>query len=93
MTREERIAKATKDAKAMKVGDLKKALQSMGVSTKSFFEKSEFVKAYAEAVADGTKSGSAEEEYDPSYRDVTMQKMNARDPRLLRGTLIDIKVK
>ena len=38
----------------MKAGELKAELESLGISTKSFFEKSEFVKACAEARVDGT---------------------------------------
>jgi len=77
------------------------------VSTKSFFEKSEFVRAYAEAVADNvskkkssqsSRAGTVkddDEDYDPSYRDVVMQKMDPRDPRLLAGgrPIIDIQLK
>lgn len=98
-SREERIKEQMEKAQAMKVGELKKELEGMGVSTKSFFEKPEFVKAYAEAVVDGvknkggTKSRSQEDDYDSSYRDVVMQKFDARSQQLLlRGTLIDIKV-
>ena len=44
----------------MKVGELKKELESYGVSTRSYFEKSEFVRAVAEARVDGTgKKGPA----------------------------------
>lgn len=108
-SRDEKIKAEMEKCKAMKVGDLKKELQSLGVSTKSFFEKSEFVKALAEARVDGVKKrggagqgfgrGSSQpqeedEPYDPSYRDVVMQKMNVdpRDPRMGRGPLIDIKL-
>ena len=107
-SRDEKIKAEMEKCKSMKVGDLKKELQSLGVSTKSFFEKSEFVKALAEARVDGVKKrGGAgqgfgrgsqpqeeDEPYDPSYRDVVMQKMNIdpRDPRMGRGPLIDIKL-
>ena len=108
-SREEKIKAEMEKCKSMQVGDLKKELQSLGVSTKSFFEKSEFVKALAEARVDGVKKrGGAgqgfgrgrsqpqeeDEPYDPSYRDVVMQKMNVdpRDPRMGRGPLIDIKL-
>ena len=107
-SRDEKIKAEMEKCKTMKVGDLKKELQSLGVSTKSFFEKSEFVKALAEARVDGVKKrGGAgqgfgrgsqpqeeDEPYDPSYRDVVMQKMNVdpRDPRMGRGPLIDIKL-
>jgi hypothetical protein len=40
----------------MKVGELKKELESYGVSTKSYFEKSEFVRAVAEARIDGMRA-------------------------------------
>jgi hypothetical protein len=107
-SRAERIQEEMANAKSMKVGDLKKELESRGISTKSFFEKSEFVRAYAEAIVDNvskSKSGSSsssstssarkqaaaqDEPYDPSYRDVTTQRFNARDPRLLSGVVIDI---
>lgn len=98
-SRKERIDEEKAKAKSKKVGELKKELQDMGISTKSFFEKSEFVQAYAEAMVDGppkSRAGSSrrqaspqqEEKYDPSYRDVVMQKF---DPRLLgRSPIIDV---
>jgi hypothetical protein len=98
-SRAERLKQEMEKAKAMKVGALKKELQSLGVSTKSFFEKSEFVKAYAEAVVDGVTqkqgargrgAGAQEEASDPTYRDVVMKKMDARDPTMLQGTVIDV---
>ena len=108
-SREAKIQAEMENCRSMKVGDLKKELQSLGVSTRSFFEKSEFVKALAEARVDGVKKGGGggsgagqgfggrakeeDEPYDPSYRDVVMQKMSVdpRDPRL-RGPLIDVKL-
>ena len=96
-SRSEKIAAEKTKAKAMKVGELKKALQDMGISTKSFFEKSEFVQAYAEALVDGTskkkvgqQTPKEDEPYDPSYRDVVMQKFN---PQVLgRGSVIDVSL-
>jgi len=93
-----RLKQEMAKAQGMKVGDLKKELQARGVSTKSFFEKSEFVKAYAEAVVDGvskksssaSSGGSSDEPYDPEYRDVTVQKMKPGDTRMLMGTVIDV---
>ncbi len=52
-SREERLKEEMAKCQTMKVGDLKKELQSYGVNTKSFFEKSEFVRAVAEARVDG----------------------------------------
>ena len=98
-SREERIKEEINKANELKVGELKKKLQGMGISTKSFFEKYEFVKAYAEAVVDGVGTGASgagkgsstvnEEPYDSSYRDVVMQKF---DPRMLRESVIDIRL-
>jgi succinate dehydrogenase/fumarate reductase-like Fe-S protein len=98
-SRQEKMEKELNKAKSMKVGELKKALQDMGISTKSFFEKTEFVKAYAEAMVDGppkTKAGTGggaqqpKEEYDPSYQDVVMQKFDPR--QLLSSPVIDIRL-
>ena len=82
-SREERYQEALEKAKTMKVGELKKELTSRGISTASFFEKTEFVKAYAEAIADNKQGGGGssssrprDEPRDPSYRDVNMQKIN-----------------
>lgn len=99
-SREQRIAEEKLKCDKMKVGELKKELESLGISTKSFFEKTEFVQALAEARIDGVKKNSrsgrkasAEEPYDPSYRDVVMKKMT--DPRALAsgGKVIDIRLK
>lgn len=92
---------AFQKATAMKVGEIKKELASMGISTSTFFEKTEFVKAYAEAIANGTKKSTSSSQKspnefvanDPTYRDVVMQKMDKRDPRMLGGTLIDITIR
>jgi len=96
-SRQERYDEALSMASKMKVGELKKDLESRGISTKSFFEKSEFVKAYATAVADGTakKGGSPgaasqDEPFDPSYRDVSVSKFNPRS--LLGQRVIDVQV-
>lgn len=105
--RDVRMQQELEKANKMKIGELREKLQELGISTKSFFEKSEFIKAYAEAVVDGVKqktsrtSGASnnsksqrdEEKYDPSYRDVVMKKMDRRDQLLLQGTIIDIPLK
>ena len=57
--RQERLNQEMEKCKSMKVGELKKELESYGVSTKSFFEKSEFVRAVAEARVDGVKQTSS----------------------------------
>mmetsp|Transcript_30453 Transcript_30453/g.50268 ORF Transcript_30453/g.50268 Transcript_30453/m.50268 type:complete len:219 (-) Transcript_30453:73-729(-) len=105
MSREDKIKAEMEKATKMKVGDLKKDLEGRGISTKSFFEKPEFVKAYAEAVVDGVKGKSTtnssrraadpppqEEEYDSTYRDVVMQKFDPRDARLMLSKVIDVKL-
>jgi len=94
-SRSDRLRQELEKANAMKVGDLKKQLNAMGVSTKSFFEKSEFVKAYADAMVNGPPRNGAkqDEPFDPSYRDVVMQKFDNTQQRMLSGTVIDIKLK
>jgi len=100
-SREERLKEEMEKAREMKVLELREKLKQMGISTKSFFEKTDFVRAYAEAVVDGVKKKSGgstsqpqqEEDYDPSYRDVAMQKFDGMSKQLLlQGTLIDIKL-
>lgn len=97
-SRQDKIYAEKTKANQKKVGELKKELEAMGISTKSFFEKTEFVQAYAEAMVDGPPKQKAgrrrqaqeEEKYDPSYRDVVMQKF---DPRLLgRSPVIDVSL-
>ena len=67
------------------VKELKQELESYGISTRSYFEKSEFIRALAESRVDGTKkkstfssrSGNAKSEWDPMYRDVTVTRFDA----------------
>lgn len=104
-TRAERIQEEIAKAKSMSVSDLRKELTSRGIKTNAFFEKSEFVKAYAEAIVDGIKattsnsSSSAgskrqeEEKYDPSYRDVQTRKLDPSTKRMVQGSVIDIRPK
>lgn len=56
--RQEKLNKELEACKAMKVSDLKAELESYGMSTASYFEKSEFVKAVAEARVDGVPKQS-----------------------------------
>jgi len=103
--RQERLNEEMEKCKSMKVGELKKELESYGVSTKSFFEKSEFVRAVAEIRVDGVKkkqtstttagssSGTVKEEpRDPSFRDVTVSKFTG-DKALLGRGVIDVKAR
>ena len=105
--RQERLKQEMEKCKSMKVGELKKELESYGVSTKSFFEKSEFVRAVAEIRVDGVKkkqtststagsstSGTVKEEEtrDPSFRDVTVSKFTG-DKALLGRGVIDVKAR
>ena len=41
------------EAKKMKVGELKQILESQGISTKTYIEKSEFIKAYIQLIMNG----------------------------------------
>merc|ERR1712087_221277 len=102
-SREDKIAEETEKVKTMKVGEMRKELQSMGISTRSFFEKSEFVKALVTARVDGVKKKSAsttggpssaaaeEEAYDPSYRDVQMRKFNRANSFDAFSGIIDVR--
>lgn len=94
LSREKRIAAEIEKCQQMKVAELKKELESLGISTKSFFEKSEFVKTLATARVDGTTKGGSktrqDTKYDPAFKDVKMEKFKG-DPRLLGGAVIDVK--
>ncbi|KAL3905651.1 MAG: hypothetical protein SGILL_009592, partial [Bacillariaceae sp.] len=81
--REERIAEAMAECQEMKAGDLKKELQERGISTASFFEKSDFVKAAAEARVDSVDK-EAEEGY-AEYTDVEVLTDESSGPRQRRS--------
>lgn len=98
-SREEKLAAQIIEIKKMKVSEIKKELKELGISTRTYFEKSEFVKVLAEARVDGVKKKSnnaqvEEEVRDPSYRDVVMRKFNARDlpSSTSRSPIIDIRL-
>jgi hypothetical protein len=77
--REERLAEEMEICQALKAGDLKKELEERGISTKSFFEKSEFVKALAEARVDGINRN--DEEGYAEYTDVEVLTDASSGPR------------
>ena len=58
-TTEEKIQAEIEKAKGMKISELKMKLMAKGVLTTSFVEKSEIVRAYAEAVVKESESGGA----------------------------------
>eukprot|EP00566_Odontella_aurita_P019958 CAMPEP_0113574316 /NCGR_PEP_ID=MMETSP0015_2-20120614/27081_1 /TAXON_ID=2838 /ORGANISM="Odontella" /LENGTH=292 /DNA_ID=CAMNT_0000477443 /DNA_START=168 /DNA_END=1043 /DNA_ORIENTATION=+ /assembly_acc=CAM_ASM_000160 len=60
-SRDDRVADAVSELRSTKASELRAELESRGISTKSFFEKSEFVRALAEARVDGVtkRSGGA----------------------------------
>jgi len=60
LTRDEKIATELVKCNAMKASELKAELNDLGINTKTFFEKSEFAKALAEARIDGVKKKSEE---------------------------------
>jgi hypothetical protein len=66
--RNERLQEEMQKCAQMRNSELKKELQELGISTSSFFEKSEFVKALAEARVDGVVKKSS------SSRDSTNQR-------------------
>lgn len=91
-TRSEKIGSEMEKVKKMSVADMKQELLSRGISTKSFFEKSEFVRALAEARVDGVNakgsSSQPDEPFDPSYKDVVVRKFDGR----VSGPTIDVKL-
>lgn len=58
-SREEEYEKAFEEAKTMKVKELREALQSRGISTNTMLEKTEFIKAYADVIADKVPIGKS----------------------------------
>lgn len=88
-SRDERLLEEMEACKAMKASDLKKELEEMGISTKSLFEKSEFVKALAVARVDGltkknpsdsSRSNTGEEGY-AEYANVEVLTDDSAGPR------------
>ena len=79
-SREEEIRRNMEQYKSLSVSELKSRLQELGVSTKAFFEKSDFVRALAE-----------EDAFDPDVRDITPTKFRF-DPydKQFEDVLIDI---
>jgi len=89
-TRRERYEKALNKGRSMRVSRLKQELKERGISSNSFFEKSELAKAYANSIVDGIKTKdskghntsrhSEQNSFDPSYRKMIM---HAFDPSTL----------
>jgi hypothetical protein len=78
-SREERLQEELETCRQIKAGDLKKELEERGISTRSFFEKSEFVKALAEARVDGVEKKN-QEGY-AEYADVEVLTDDSSGPR------------
>lgn len=82
----------------MKLSSLKKELQDRGISTSSFFEKSDLVTAYANAIADYVKVKSSranttsrsDESFDPSYRTVIMHAFDPSTILAAGDVIIDV---
>merc|ERR1712032_445099 len=55
-SRQQRYRMATEEGKAMNLSDLKKELTDRGISTTTFFQKSDMIDAYANAVAENVKN-------------------------------------
>ena len=80
-SRDEKIANEMEACKSMKASELKAELESMGISTKSFFEKSEFVKALAEARVDGIKKNNESNEDYAEYTNVEVLPADGPGPK------------
>lgn len=78
--REMKYQQALEEAKMMNVADLQEALNARGISTKFCFVLADFQHEYAVAVAENkhkrpdTSKDVDDEDYDPSYRDVVMER-------------------
>jgi hypothetical protein len=79
--RQERLVEEMQKCETMKAGELKKELEERGISTKSFFEKSEFVKALAEARVDGVEKKSVDSEGYAEYAEVEVLTDESSGPR------------
>merc|ERR1712238_460767 len=77
--REERIAEELGKCRVMKAGVMRKELEGLGISTKSFFEKTDFVTALADARVDGV--GKKAEEGYAEYSNVEVLTDDASGPR------------
>jgi len=85
-SRDERLKEEMAKCQEMKASDLRKELKERGVSTASFFEKSEFVKALAEARVDGVSKssvsgGGTDSEGYAEYTDVEVLTDDSAGPR------------
>lgn len=80
-SRDERIKEELEKCNAMKASEMKKELQELGVSTKSFLEKAEFAKALAEARVDGVKKTANDGEGYAEYADVEVITDDSSGPR------------
>lgn len=81
-SREEKIKEEMENCSSMKASEMKKELISMGISIKSFLEKSEFLRALAEARVDGVKNpdSSGDDGY-AEYANVEVLPANDPGPR------------
>jgi hypothetical protein len=87
-SREERIAEEMAKCRSMKASELKQELKDRGVPNGSFLEKSDFVRAVAEARVDGvvaqrgsSSSSSSSEEGYAEYKNVEVLTDDASGPR------------
>jgi len=76
--RQQRIKEEQEKCKEMKVKELKSELESLGVSTKTFFEKSEFVRALAEARVNGVKKSKKKKRRTVSNDDEEVEEVAAK---------------
>merc|ERR1712107_677442 len=97
-SREQRYKLALEEGETMKLSDLKKELTDRGISTTSFFEKSDLIDAYACAIADNIKqTGSStkkKKEEKQSFSTKRKDIDNSFDPRMIvpGDVIIDIAV-
>jgi hypothetical protein len=79
LPRETRLQLEIDNCSRLKVGELKTELKALGIRSNTFFEKSEFVRALADARVDGVKPPTEEEEEEVTVAEVEV--LSANDPR------------
>lgn len=77
----EQMTEEIEKCKDMKVSDLKAELKSYGISTSTFFEKSEFVQALAKARVEGPPKSNSKSEGYAEYKNVEVITDDSQGPK------------
>eukprot|EP00585_Thalassiosira_rotula_P000004 CAMPEP_0196160424 /NCGR_PEP_ID=MMETSP0910-20130528/46822_1 /TAXON_ID=49265 /ORGANISM="Thalassiosira rotula, Strain GSO102" /LENGTH=273 /DNA_ID=CAMNT_0041425357 /DNA_START=31 /DNA_END=849 /DNA_ORIENTATION=+ len=91
--RNQRLQTELENCKSLKVSELKSELESYGVSTNTFFEKSEFVKALAEARVDGVKKSKKKKRRAAAVNDDDVEEVTAAKVEVITNDNVGPKTK